>query len=64
MVDVHIKEAGHIQVLIQSNRGDAGRKVDSTHLVEEIVQLLGVEEHFLLLGKQKREAGVEEGGYT
>ena len=40
MVDVHIKEARHIQVLIQSNRGDAGRKVDSTHLVEEIELLL------------------------
>jgi len=62
--DVHIEEAGHIQVLMKFNPGDAGCELDSIPPGEEIERLSRVQEHCFLLNKLKSEVIVEEGGFT
>jgi hypothetical protein len=61
--EVHIEEAGHIQVLTIVNHAVVGREVDSI-LLEEIERPLREEERSFLLGKLKSEVVVEKGSFA
>jgi hypothetical protein len=62
-VEVHIEQAGHIQVLMIVNLRDRGCEVDSI-LLEEIERPVREEEHSFRLGKLMSEVVVEKGGFT